>query len=201
MSENKTAVAPVKLDLNTEIVVFGWFAEDVGIPIDVINKRAKSSSSKSREIELDEMLNRLLAFIKNNELIYYARKTSDIDLYYKKQLENKIRLFLYKLSYSNPKLMRILTKDESFINKILDTLVDDIVYKVKPSIHQYIPYILTVLQKNIINMDIPHLNNKVIYASIKEVLPDDKLLFDTNLDKIIEANQNYILETIMESTS
>lgn len=27
MSENKTAVAPVKLDLNTEIVVFGWFAE------------------------------------------------------------------------------------------------------------------------------------------------------------------------------
>ena len=27
MSENKTAVASVQLDLNTEIVVFGWFAE------------------------------------------------------------------------------------------------------------------------------------------------------------------------------
>ena len=157
--------------------------------------------SRSREIELDEMLDRLLAFIKNNELIYYARKTSDVDLYYKKQLENKIRLFLYKLSYSNSRLMKILTKDESFVNKILDRLFDDIEYEVKPSIYQYIPDILTVLQKNIINMDIPYLNNKVIYASIKEILPDDKLLFETNIDKLIEVNQNYILETVMESTS
>lgn len=31
--------------------------------------------------------------------------------------------------------------------------------------------------------------------------PDDKLLFDTNIDKIIEVNQNYIFETVMESTS